>query len=489
MTSTRPILLHPIPSPADSPTDEKFSYKASKWLNMMYPRLYLARHLLSDQGVLLVSTDDNEVHNLRFILNEIFGEENLVNVLAVSRRVKSLNVQFEKVQTLNQAFEYILVYRKTDAFAYARPLKAAGDQRREGYWNSFWNNADRPTMRYEIDAVRISKGQWKWEKSRGMRALDNYKRFMAEVGDEAKLADYWKANAEDYLKATGHPLEFVKPAGKTAKYWVSPSETTIMDSNLMEYYVNDDTARRRFFVETVKNPELITQLVQMSIPEDGIVLDFFAGSGTTAQAVLTANAADGGSRRFILIQLPEPTPEDSEARRAGFSTISGICEERIRRVIKQLMAGQGSESAGGQNTSVDIGFRVYKLAESNFKVWVSARPQDVPHLQRRLSDHVHHIREGRSDQDILTELLLKSGFPPTIGISEVSVGGKKAFKVTDGRLVVCLDRHLTLEAIRAIAELHPDRVVCLDDGFEGNDQLMVNAAQTFKTKGIVFQIV
>ena len=131
-----------------------------------------------------------------------------------------------------------------------------------------------------------------------------------------------------------------------------------------------------------------------------------------------------------------------------------------------------------------------RLTESNFKVWDSARPEHPHALQRRLTDHVHHIREGRSDQDILTELLLKSGFPPTIGISEVSVGGKKAFKVSDGRLVVCLDRKLTLEAIRAIADLRPERVVCLDEGFEGNDQLKVNAAQTFKTKGVTsFQTV
>ena len=117
-------------------------------------------------------------------------------------------------------------------------------------------------------------------------------------------------------------------------------------------------------------------------------------------------------------------------------------------------------------------------------------PEQPDALQRRLTEHIHHIREGRSDQAILTELLLKSGFPPTIGISEVSVGGKKAFKVADGRLVVCLERHLTLEAIRAIADLRPERVVCLDEGFEGNDQLKVNAAQTFKAKGVAsFQTV
>jgi adenine-specific DNA-methyltransferase len=129
----------------------------SAWLSMIYPRLFLAKQLLGDDGAIAVSIDDHEIHNLRLIMNEIFGEENLVNVLIVRRRIKSLNIQFKQIKSLNQAFEYVLIYRKSESFSYANPFKEAGEERQTGYWNSFWNNADRPTMRYDIDGIKITR--------------------------------------------------------------------------------------------------------------------------------------------------------------------------------------------------------------------------------------------------------------------------------------------------------------------------------------------
>ena len=210
---------------------------------------------------------------------------------------------------------------------------------------------------------------------------------------------------------------------------------------------------------------------------DDIVLDFFAGSGTTAQAVLELNKQDGGSRRFILAQLPEPTD------RKDFPTIADITKERVRRVIKKLNAeddGKLALDSAGQ----DRGFRVFKLAESNFNSWNAQVPHETPALQRQLELHIDHIREGRKTADILYELLLKSGFPLTTSVETLTLAGQTVQSVAGGALVLCLEPSLTLELIRAIADRKPERVVCLDEGFVGNDQLKANAVQIFKTKGV-----
>ena len=217
--------------------------------------------------------------------------------------------------------------------------------------------------------------------------------------------------------------------------------------------------------------------------KDDIILDFFAGSGTTAHAVMQLNKDDGGSRKFILVQLPEPT------NREDYPTIADICKERVRRVIKSL----SNEDVGKLNLDgdkQDRGFRVFKLAESNFTTWDAQVAHEPKALQNQLDFHVDHIRDERTADDILYELLLKSGFPLTTPVEKQTLAGKTVHSVAGGALVICLERELTLELIRAIAEGKPERVVCLDEGFAGNDQLKANAVQTFKTKGIVkFQTV
>lgn len=202
---------------------------------------------------------------------------------------------------------------------------------------------------------------------------------------------------------------------------------------------------------------------------NALVLDFFAGSGVTAQAVLDLNKQDGGNRKFVLVQLPEPTG------RTEYPTIADITKERVRRVIKKL---------DFDNAGQDRGFRVFKLAESNFKPWNSGAPHDPDTLADQLAMYIDHIRDGRGELDLLYEILLKSGYPLTTAVTTVELAGKNAYSVADGTLIVCLERELTLDLIRAITELAPERVVCLDEGFEGNDQLKANAVQTFKTKGV-----
>lgn len=284
----------------DKIVDTEDSFRHSKWLSFMEKRLKLAKPILKDSGVILISIDDNEQAQLKLLCDEIFGENNFVNTLAVLRRVKSLNSQFNEIKTLNQAFEYILVYRKTDKFIYINPTKGSNENRKLGYWNSFWNSADRPTMRYEIDGINITKGQWKWKKERAFLALNNYKKFMKTIEDESKLKEYWLINKDEFLKKHHVEMEFIKPTKTTVKYWVTPSETTIMDTNLMEYYVNDDTGRRKYNFDTAKHPELIKKIIDMTSNKNAFILDFFAGSGTTGQAVLELNKEDEGNRKFII---------------------------------------------------------------------------------------------------------------------------------------------------------------------------------------------
>jgi adenine-specific DNA-methyltransferase len=235
--------------------------------------------------------------------------------------------------------------------------------------------------------------------------------------------------------------------------------------------------------DTPKPTRLLRRIVEIGSTSDGIVLDFFAGSGTTGHAVLDINRQDGGSRKFILVQLPEPTGRDD------FKTIAEVTKERVRHVIKTF----NEENAGGLDLEgakkQDRGFRVFKLAESNFKTWDASKSDDAQQLEQQLEMHVDHLREGRTAPDFLYEILLKSGFPLTASVEKSSLGGLDVFGVAGGALLICLERKLTLEAIRAMADKKPERVVCLDEGFSGNDQLKTNAVQTFKAKGVVFRTV
>lgn len=271
---------------------------------------------------------------------------------------------------------------------------------------------------------------------------------------------------------------------------------------------------RELFGEQVldypKPTSMIKGLLAVTTRNDDVVLDFFAGSGTTAHAVLDVNKQDGGNRKFILVQLPEPTG------RTDYPTIADICKERVRRVIKKL----NEEDAGTLDLEgakpQDRGFKVFKLAESNFKPWNAAAPKDTESLAQQLDLHVDHIRDGRTEQDLLYELLLKSGFPLTTPVQKLRFDPQKlkltvfsvqqegqnteslntehspvVYSVADGAMLICLERNLTLDLIRAMADKKPERVVCLDEGFAlpdrqagGNDQLKANAVQIFKTKGV-----
>jgi adenine-specific DNA-methyltransferase len=256
-----------------------------------------------------------------------------------------------------------------------------------------------------------------------------------------------------------------------------------------DVFTADGTAEiRELFGEDVfdfsKPSTLVERLIKQGTDEDGIVLDFFAGSGSTAQAVFQVNKADGGHRKFILVQLPERT------ERKDFPTIAEITKERVRRALNKLSKDDEGTLAFDAAESTDRGFRVFKLAESNFTTWDAQIAHEPKALEQQLEFHVDHIRDERTPDDILYELLLKSGFPLTPTVEKQTLAGTTVYSVAGGALMICLERELTLELIRAMAAKQPERVVCLDHGFAGNDQLKANAVQIFKTKGIVkFQTV
>jgi adenine-specific DNA-methyltransferase len=217
-------------------------------------------------------------------------------------------------------------------------------------------------------------------------------------------------------------------------------------------------------------------MLQLSSTSNDLILDFFAGSGTTAHAVMALNAEDGGNRRFICVQLPEPTDEDSEAHKAGYATIADISKERIRRAVAKL-------NEAGNPDHQDRGFRVLKLNQSNFRQWQRLGPDATEdQIAEQLELHIEHVDATASPEDLLFEILLKAGHQPTEKISVLDLSGTLVYSIADGALLVCLAPTITKELIDAVAELEPQQFICLDSAFGGNDQLKANAVDTFSSR-------
>lgn len=282
----------------------------------------------------------------------------------------------------------------------------------------------------------------------------------------------------------------VRPDGSHAKWnvyykiWLSDRlEEGQLSGNILEKFESRHSSAELKELDIpfdfAKPSALIKFLMSVcGVKQDDIVMDFFAGSGSTGHAAMELSTETGQARPFICVQLPERTDPESEEFKQGFATISAIAMERIRRVARSF---RSLPTVGG---SADLGFRVYKLAESNFKPWNADVPDEAEAVAKQLDLHVEHIREGRSAEDLLWEILLKSGFPLTTPIETLTLEGKTVYAAAGGEMLVCLDRALTLEVIRAIAERKPSRVVLLDEGFAKNDQLKANAVQIFRTKGV-----
>ncbi|MDD5760261.1 MAG: site-specific DNA-methyltransferase [Desulfobulbaceae bacterium] len=472
-------------------TDGRFH---SKWLNMMYPRLYLARNLLRDDGVIFITIDDKEVDNLRKCCYEIFGEENFVTQIEWQKRYTRSN----NTDDFTSVIDHIVVFARSDKFrpkliereeeANARYHNPDNDPR--GPWKAipFLNPLspeERPNLAYKIKhpsgriiqpkrkAWRSEESVWRrlvqenrvWWGKDGNSDTPSIKRFLNEVRQGMTPINFWSYEFAGHTDSANQELK--------------------------------DLLGDKIF-DTPKPTRLVQRMIQLvaDSEEECTVLDFFAGSGTTAHAVLDMNKLDNGNRKFILIQLPEILdPGDKNQKIAADfcdsigkpRNLAEITMERVRRVIKKFNEEDAARAPSLFNYDTpqqDRGFRIFKLAESNFKPWNAEVPYEAPALERQLEMHIDHIREGRTAVDILYEILLKSGFPLTTPVETITMAGLTVYSVANGALFICLERVLTLELIRAMAEQKPERVVCLDEGFAGNDQLKANAVQIFKTKGV-----
>lgn len=442
----------------------------SDWLSMMYSRLKLARNLLSDDGAIYISISEEEVANLKKIANEIFGEINFRNTFITRRHDKNLNRQFidNGLKSMNVGFEYILCYAKSPLFFF-NPLykKASANRQSKGYWKGFWNDADRPTMRYDILGFKPDTGQWKWKKETSYEAIENYRKYINEYSEKMSLEEYW-------IK-TGKKLKFIRRningKGKNAgvENWIPPSDGILRNTNWLDILAtNTDTTSQGLF-DYPKNVELISEIIKSSNCSDNdIILDFFSGSATTAHAIMRLNSIDGLRRRYIQVQLPEKTEEKSDAFKSGYHNICEIGKERIRRAAKKIKEET--------KANIDYGFRVYRLDSSNMKD-VYYKPQDYDqNLLEQLEDKV---KPDRTADDLLTQIMLDWGLELSHKIEQTDILGKKVFKIANNSFYACFETNIDEDFAKIIAKEQPMRIVFRDDGFK-NDTAKFNVKQLLK---------
>lgn len=458
-------------------TDGRFH---SKWINMMYPRLFLAKNLLREDGVIFISIDDCELKNLRSICDEIFGEENFVGNIVWQKKYAATNDS----KGFSTMHDYIVVYKKSDSFN--RLLLPRTEELNKPYKNDdndgrgLWRTGDllvksfSRTAVYPIVNPNTGVEYFPAEGSSWRASKETMQTWLGEnriyFGKDGKGAPQLKR----YLNEV--------QAGKVPTTWWPFDEVGHNDAANKELKAIFGTKPP---FDTPKPSTLIKRILQVSTTKNDLVLDFFAGSATTAQAVMDISKEESNNRKFICIQLPELCDENSEAYKQGYKTIAEISKERIRRVGKKNKTEVNNDLLTIDSTLYDFGFRVFKLQKSNFQVWDAALEKDATNIQLALESHIDHIDPNATQQAILFELLLKAGFELTTPIETLTLANKTVFSIAEGTLLICLEKELTLDLIKAIADIEPSRVIVLDEGFQNNDQLKTNASLMLKAKGIV----
>ena len=470
------------------------------WLNMIYPRLKVARDLLTDDGVIFISIDENEHENLRRLCDEIFGQMNYRNTLLVRRRIKSLNSQFASngLWSLNVGFEYVLIYAKSDAFLMKALRQKKENASTKGRWDVFWSNADRPTMRYDILGFTPLTGQWRNSKEKADIAIANYKKYEMEFAKGMSIEEYSKKTGiTDFIRRI--PNGTGKNGG--VQHWVAPSDTSLRTSNWTDIEVSQIGKEIPLPFDNPKSKYLLLELLKLCNDKNALILDFFSGSATTAHAVMQLNAEDGGNRKFIMVQLPELTyttktekykdgeeekeryiideatghpavAKDSDARKAGYYTIPEIGKERIRRAGKKI-----KEKSPLTTQDLDTGFRVLKLDSTNMEnIYYS--PKDIS--QADLFTQVDNVKSDRTGEDLLFQVMLELGATLDSKIESTMVDGKTIYNVAEGYLVACFDMDVTDEVVTAIAKMQPAYAVLRDTSMK-NDATATNFEQIFKT--------
>jgi adenine-specific DNA-methyltransferase len=463
----------------------------SNWLNMMYPRLKLARNLLTEDGVIFISIDDNEVANLRKICDEVFGEENFLSQVIWERAFAPVNLK----KHFSESHDYILCYTKQLNILFCNGLKR-NDKSDSRYANpdndprGVWMSSDMtvgPVVTekvYEIttpsgNIIKPTSGRcWLFTKDRYKEMLDDnriwfgiegsntprVKKFLTEVKAGVTPMTIWK------YSEVGHSQEAAQ--------------------NLKKLFDGND------YFDYPKPVGLIQRCLELYSNKDSLILDFFSGSATTAHAVMQLNAEDDGNRKYIMVQLPEQTPEGSEARKAGYTTIPEIAKERIRRAGKKIVEEQKAKAKkeGGlfaeEAKKLDIGFKVFKLDSSNINAWDS----DPDNLETALNNSLFNIKTDRSEDDLLYEILIKYGIELTEKINRHTIDGKTVYEMGAGSLIVCLADSLSTAVAEGIGKLYKEvspegvdancRVVFKEAGFNGSDEVKTNTLLILKQHGI-----
>jgi len=494
----------------------------SNWLTMMYPRLFLARNLLRDDGVIFVSIDDNEVHNLKMIMNEIFGEENYIECITWNKRIPKND------KGIGNIHEYVLLYAKNATSDHTfimpkngldeinellRKLKRAStpipkaetelrklyskkgydrgitlynalssDYKPWGKINVSWPNANTFGPRYDVlhpiskKPVKVPDRGWRWKKGTFDSLLD-YKKIITLHDGSYICGEIWFDKDENTQPSLVKCLDDV--------------DTLLLRSVLSLKSDGGIEVEKIFggksYYSYPKPTSLIQTLICSIKDQECIVLDFFAGSCTLAHAVMQLNAEDGGSRKYICGQLAEPCDEKSEAYKAGYRNIADIGKERIRRAGKKIEA-ENTGKLDFDGGKLDLGFKVFRLEESNFKEW-RGDIRTAEELEKRMGLFVDNVKGEAVEEDILYELILKSGLDLNVTVKKKKVDGKKYFVVDGGKLIICLEDKITEKLVDAILKGKPEKVICLDRGFGGNDQLKTNTALQMEGDGIEFKVI
>ena len=466
---------------ANSNSDGRYH---TNWLNMMYPRLRLARNLLKDDGVIFISIDDNEQANLKKLCDEVFGEENFIDNIIWKKRYGG----GAKEKYLVTLHEYVLIYAKN-----IQELPPIFVKPKDGTEERYYKSKDekfetrgpyrthpleagkamdsRPNLVFEVpapDGTMIKpKKQWLWSKERTLTAIENN-----DIEFLKSKNNSWSVHTKQYLRDEDGNVRQTKAF-------------SLIDDVYTQHGTNEqiDLFGSAKYFSYPKPIDFIKKLMDIGTDSSGVILDFFAGSSTTAHATMELNAEDGGNRKFICVQLPEALDKESEAFQAGYKTIADISKERIR------LAGKKIKDAGGLAHTPDLGFKVFRLDTSNLKRW-DPYP-DHEDIEPNLADAVDYIKDDRKEDDLLFELLLKCGLDLAVPIETRTVAGnKQIYSIGLGKLVVCLDTDITTEVAEAIAELNAElkpedgmRVILRDEGFK-DDCAKTNSIITLKSRGI-----
>ena len=462
----------------------------SNWLNMMMPRLYLAKSLLRDDGVIFVSIDDNEVHNLRLLMNEIFGEENFVAQMIWERAYSPKN----DARFVSNSHDYVLMFAKqienfkigrlerTDA-ANARYANPDNDPR--GVWKpsdlsvkTYTESCDYPITTPSGKIVEPPAGRcWRLSKNAFFERLNDNRIWFGPNGDSVPCMKRFLSELKFEGMAPTSIL-FYKEVGHSQE---GAQEVT----KLLEAGAFDGP----------KPVRLLRRLLTLAnLDKDSIILDFFAGSGTTAHAVMQLNKEDGGHRKFICVQLPELCDEKSEAYKAGYGTIAEISKERIRRAAAKIKAEvEAAQEEQKQELQFeeestpqmpDLGFKVFKLQDSNFKQWRNIPGAHKEEWKQQIIDFINPVAENATVENMMYELLLKSGKSLNSKIEHAD----NCYCINGGELALLLES-VSQATIDAVLSRHPQKVIALDKLFEGNDQLKTNTALQMRDAGVEFKTI